>query len=283
MASGHKRCAITGAGAGIGKALARAFAAAGYEVLILDRDNDNGIALAEELTQTGKVASFYAVDLSDRAQILQLVEFLAADKPLDVLIHNAGISWVGHFGNDNSNSLVDPAHQATATGAAWDALLTVNLEAPMLLTGRLLAADRLRGSVVFISSLSVFVGYPGAAVYAASKAGLASYARSLRAAYPRDRLHVLTVYPGPTRTVHAERYSPKGGNSSHSQRSDRRMPPERLARLIARALHHRQTTLIPGWSNRFLALLGWLFPRLADWAMKKAIYDKIPHPPRAHP
>lgn len=91
--------------------------------------------------------------------------------------------------------------------------------------------------MVFVSSLAHFVSYPGASVYAASKDGLAAYARSLRVAEPA--LHVLTVFPGLTRPAHARRYGPD------NSREARRMPPEKLAELIYRAVQRRQKVLIP--------------------------------------
>jgi short-subunit dehydrogenase len=150
----------------------------------------------------------------------------------------------------------------------------VNLVAPIALTQGLLTRQLLApsASLVFVSSLSSFVSYPGAAVYAASKEGLASYARSLRAAPVMRGRHVLTVYPGPTRTAMAERCSP---DNSEPLRA-RRMPPERLAGSIARAVESRQPALIPGFSNRLLAQLGRWIPGVTEHAMRHAIFEKLP-------
>jgi short-subunit dehydrogenase len=126
------------------------------------------------------------------------------------------------------------------------------------------------GGIVFLASLSVFTGYPGALGYAASKDGLAAYARSLRAALRKRRINVLTVFPGPTRTAHARRYSPNNANEA------RRMPPEQLAALIAAAVAARRPRLIPGLPNRIFALLGRTLPRLTEFAMRKTIYDRLP-------
>ncbi|NJL34947.1 MAG: SDR family oxidoreductase [Chloroflexaceae bacterium] len=100
-----------------------------------------------------------------------------------------------------------------------------------MLTQGIVQAGLLRdgGALVLIASLSHYVGYPGAAVYAATKDGLASFGRSMAVALAPRQISVLTVYPGPTRTAHARRYSP---DNRHEQR---RMPPEQLAALIFRA------------------------------------------------
>jgi short-subunit dehydrogenase len=113
------------------------------------------------------------------------------------------------------------------------------------------------------------VGYPGAAGYAASKDGLAAYARSLSVALAGQHIHVLTVFPGPTRTAHARRYSPD------NRREQRRMPPEQLAAQIMQAIARRQSRLIPGASNRFFALLGSYLPGLVDGIMRKTLLEPL--------
>ena len=112
------------------------------------------------------------------------------------------------------------------------------------------------------------VGSNRAAVYAATKDGLASFGRSLRAGL-HGRANVVTVYPGPTRTPHARRYSPDNSNE------DRRMPPEQVAEAIVAAVRSGGSVVVPGWGNRFACAFGSLAPGLAERAMKKVIFDKI--------
>ncbi|MEZ4832710.1 MAG: hypothetical protein R2873_12060 [Caldilineaceae bacterium] len=103
----------------------------------------------------------------------------------------------------------------------------------------------------------------------ATKDGVASYARSLRLALAPQNVHVLTVFPGPTRTAHARRYSPD------NSREDKRMPPEELASRILRAVQRRQWTLIPGAGNRLFALAGRIVPGLVERVMRKTLYEKL--------
>lgn len=250
-----KQCAITGAADGIGRALALRFAAAGYAITGIDVDPGRAAQTTAEIAAAGGMARFILADLAQEATLAGVVADLAAGPPSDVFIHNAGISAAGPF--------------ERLPLAAQMAVLDVNLVAPLQLTAGLLRAGGISrsGSVVFVSSLSYFVSYPGASVYAASKDGLAAYARSLRVAEPA--LHVLTVYPGPTRTAHARRYSPD------NSREARRMPPEKLAELIYRAVQRRQKRLIPGWGNRLFALLGSLLPGLVEPVMRRSLYDKL--------
>ncbi len=251
-----KHCVITGAADGIGRALALRFGRAGYQITGIDRDPERSAATTAQLETAGTLVTFLLANLGQPDDIIRVVTELRAGPLIDVLIHNAGINSVSHF--------------ASSDLAQQQAVLDVNLLAPLLLMPALLHGQHIRtgGSVVFLSSLSHFVGYPGAPVYAASKDGLAAYARSL--AVGRPDLHVLTVFPGPTRTAHARRYSPD------NRREHRRMPPERLAEYIFQAVQKRQRTLIPGLPYRFSATMGRFFPGLAMWMMRKTILEKLP-------
>lgn len=175
--------------------------------------------------------------------------------PLGAVFHCAGISAVGPF----ERIPFEPQRE----------VLEVNLLAPMRLTLALKRQGRLaRGApLVFLCSLSCFVGYPGASVYAASKDGLAHFARSLRRAWPEHP--VVSVYPGPTRTPHAARYSPPGS-------SDRdRMPPEQVARAIVAGLESGARELIPGWRNRLFAAIGRLWPELPRAVLRRTLYPRL--------
>lgn len=252
-----KQALITGAADGIGRALAEQCARAGYSILGVDVDRERSAATTADLQAQGAHIRFLQADLADAVALDALVEQIADEPPVDLLIHNAGINAVGRF----ESLPID--HQR--------AVMAVNFTAPMVITAGMLASQRLRpaATIVFVSSLSHFVGYPGAAVYAATKDGLASYARSLRVALAPQRIHVLTVFPGPTRTAHARRYSPD------NSREDKRMPPAELASQILQAVDRRQWTLIPGWNNRLFAIAGRIAPRLIEQAMRKIIYEKV--------
>jgi cyclic-di-GMP-binding biofilm dispersal mediator protein len=251
------RVVITGAADGIGRALALHYADCGAVVAIVDRDAVLAGQTRNELSVRGADGGFFAADLADPQAIAGLVAQLADGPPIDLLVHSAGISAVGHF------AAIPPVQQ--------QAVIDINLRAPMLLSAGLLQRERIApgATIVFIASLSVFVSYPGAPGYAASKDGLAAYARSLRPTLRRQRINVLTVYPGPTRTAHARRYSPD------NRRENRRMPPETLAHLIAAAVTARRRELVPGAAARIFALLGRRTPRLAEWAMRKTLLDRM--------
>ncbi len=252
-AGGPGRALVTGAADGLGRALALGLAARGARVVGVDRDAGRLAALSGVVPD----ATLRLADLGDRAQVAGLSAGLPADGPYDLVVHNAGISAVGAFARS------DPETQA--------AVLEVNLRAPLALTRALLAGGALRpgATLVFVSSLSHQVGYPGAAAYAASKDGLAAYARSLAVALRKDGLRVLRVFPGPLRTEHARRHAPPGADEAG------RMPPEEAAEAILDAVARGRRTLVPGLRNRLAAGLGRWCPGLMDRLMRRLILDPV--------
>ena len=256
-AQAAKTCLITGAADGIGRALAFRFASEGYHVIGLDVDAQRAEQTKADIRQKAGSIEFLITDLTSEHAIQEVLKQLNDKPAIDVLIHNAGISAVGAFAEINL--------------ARQQAVIQLNLLAPLLITAGLLKKQRIvaGGSMAFISSLSHFTSYPGASSYAASKDGLTSYARSLSVAYAAQNLHILTIYPGPTRTAHARRYSPD------NSRETRRMPPTQVADAIFEAIQARKRTLIPGLSNRLLAGLGRTFPSLMERIMRKTLYEKL--------
>jgi hypothetical protein len=247
------KCAVTGGAGDIGAAVLNSFAARGYNPIGIDINADAATTISRDLARYADEVSFIIADLATDAGITEVVAQLPSD--IDVFIHAAGINAVGKF--------------ATLSLERQRAVINLNLLTPMLLTQVLLEHNRLppHGSLVFISSLSHYVSYPGAAAYAASKDGLAAYARNLSVALADMSMHVMTVYPGPIRTAHAHRYSPDNRRE--------RMRPEALADAIFAGVQTRQHQLIPGFGNRMAAFIGKHSPKLTERVMRKTLFDKI--------
>ena len=247
---------ITGAVEGLGRALAEILLSQGHTVVAVDRNREGLHAMTQ--SHVGLCES-RLVDMND----LETVRLLAdrpGSEPFDLVILNAGISATGKFEEIPAD--------------AYDRLLNINLRAPLILASGLVAGGHIaaKGKIVFISSLSYAVGYPGASVYAASKDAIAVYAKSIRKAFKRRNVGVLTVFPGPVKTAHAEKYSPKGSSA------DKRMEPEKLAHMILKAAASRRAELYPGFAAQMAAFGGRLAPNLMMKLMRKAIFDKLEGP-----
>lgn len=242
---------ITGAANGLGAALASEAMKRGHTITGVDHDWDGA--------DDTKLLQIIA-DLSDLKALNTLTKVIEANGPFKAVFHNAAVSATGQF-----EDIPTSAHQR---------LMDINVTAPMLITQKLLDQGALeRGStIIFIASLSVQVGYPGAASYASSKATIANYAKSLSKALKPDGINVLVVYPGPMKTAQADRHAPKGADS------EKRMPASEVAELIWQAVDKRKRELIPGTSNRLFAFAGRLMPGVLNKAMRKIIYDKLDGP-----
>lgn len=248
---------ITGGATGIGAAIAQAYATADSILTLIDIDAATAAETAAKLRTSGAQINVIQANLGTSAGCCHVLDTLRAYPPITVLVNNAGISSVGPF--------------LTSDLAAQQRVVALNFVAPLLLTAGALRESLLApgAGLVYLASLSHYVSYPGAAVYAATKDGLVSLAKSLRAAaHPADR-HVLTVYPGPTRTDHAARYSPD------NSRAHRRMPPQVVAAAIKQAVEHRQETLIPGLANRLTAAAARLAPPLIESIMTRALFTPL--------
>lgn len=243
-----RRALVTGGSAGLGAAVVNWLQANRYEIVVLDRDRP----------WTGKTAvDFIRCDLASRTELDDVLPELIAAGRYDLVVLNAGINATGKFEAMDPRAHID--------------VLRVNAEAPMIIAAGLLEAGACRagGAMVFVSSLSHFTGYPGAASYAASKDALAIFARSMRN-YAASKGVTLTVaFPGPLKTDHAERHSPEGADGG------KRMDPDVAAGLImADALAGRKTS-IPGAGNRAFAIIGRVFPKPVTAVMRRLIYVRL--------
>ena len=202
-------------------------------------------------------AEVLPLDLAQPATWDRLFQTLPTRPPINLVIHNAGISATGPF------TQIPADLQAR--------VMAVNFTAPLMLNAELGHRKLTCKEVdfVLVSSLSVYSGYPGASVYAATKAGLAAYGKSLRAARGKSGGRVLMVFPGPVRTDHAREHSPD------NRYEHKRMDPAVLASSIYLAWQRGSKTLVPGAGNKVSALLGWCFPRLMTALMRKLLFKKM--------
>lgn len=181
-----RRTLITGASAGIGLSLARKIHLAGGDMLAVGRRP------ASELPADFPEIPYSAIDLArpDAAvEILAAVEALDWDT-VDYLVLNAGTGRYAGVDSEDAGSIAEAVR--------------VNLAAPVetahALSRHLLAA---RGKIVLVGSVA-HKGSGGFPVYAATKAALNGFARSLRSEW-QDRIAVQILHPGPVATELHER------------------------------------------------------------------------------
>ena len=181
---------VTGATSGIGRAAAVQVAAQGATVVVHGRDVTRGVAVVTEIENAGGSARFVGADLGEPAEALRLAD-QAGD--VDILVNNAGFAWFGPSAKLAVNTL--------------DRLFGANVQAPYLLVSVLAPKMVARGGgvIINVASRAGTVSQPDTAAYGATKAALASLARSWAAEYGPAGIRVNAISPGPVYTNAADR------------------------------------------------------------------------------
>ena len=177
-----KTALITGASGGIGAEIAKSLHAQGAHVVLHGTRREKLESLASEF---GERASIVTANLSDRAAVATLFdEATAATGEVNILVNNAGIT------RDNLAMRMKDED--------WDDVLEVNMTATMTLCrSALRSMMKARwGRIISISSIVGVTGNPGQTNYAASKAGMIGYSKSLAAEVASRGLTVNVVAPG---------------------------------------------------------------------------------------
>ncbi len=166
---------VTGATAGIGRAIAERCVAEGARVLVHGLDRPQGEALVARL---GPAAALHLADLADPASAEAVVAAaLAAFGRIDGLVNNAAV--------------VVRNNLRTTSAAHFDAVMAVNVRAPLLLIQAALPAlVRTRGAVLNIGSINAYSGEPELLDYSLSKGALLTLSRNLANALAPEQVRV---------------------------------------------------------------------------------------------
>jgi 3-oxoacyl-[acyl-carrier protein] reductase len=188
-----KTALVTGASQGIGRACALALAKKGARVALAARNTGKLEAVAAEIASAGGQAQTFTLDVSDEASIQAAAKAAIGQfGSVDILVNNAGIT---------RDTLLLRMKRAD-----WDAVMTTNLTGAFLLTQALLNPMlRARwGRIINITSVVGRTGQAGQANYAASKAGLIGFTRSMARELAPRSITVNAVAPGYIETAMTE-------------------------------------------------------------------------------
>lgn len=181
---------ITGGGTGIGAGIAELFAAKGAHVVITSELAAEAMQpVVDRITAAGGSASAMTCDITDRAAIARLMaEVEGAHGRIDILIQSAGVCFWG------------PLEEMPAQKI--DLMFGVNLIGPVSMIQAVLPAMRRAGggAIVNISSGAAVLGVNEFAVYAASKAAIAHFTRTLAPELRRSNIRCNSIGPGSVRT-----------------------------------------------------------------------------------
>lgn len=186
--SERRMAMVTGAGTGIGRAIAIELGRLGWPVAIGARRLDRLEETAAEVRDAGGEVFAHELDVRDDSSITRFTD--AAENalgPIEVLVNNAGVSTPGWL------------HEIAAD--ALEREVATNLLGPVLMSRAAITSMRAhgtRGDIIFISSDATRHARPRMATYAATKAGLETFAHSLGMELEGTGIRVTTVRVGPT-------------------------------------------------------------------------------------
>ena len=181
----NKVAVMTGAGRGIGKAIALRLAGEGATIAACGRTLANVESTAGEIVKAGGKATAYAVDVANSAQVTETCEKILKEfGRVDVLVNNAGIT---------RDQLL-----LRMTDAEWDAVLDTNLKGAFCFTRTISRAmlKQRSGRIINITSIIGLTGNAGQSNYAASKAGLIGFTKSVARELASRGITANAVAPG---------------------------------------------------------------------------------------
>jgi 3-oxoacyl-[acyl-carrier protein] reductase len=207
---------VTGGSSGIGAATAVLLGSRGADVVVAYFSHaERAQRVAERIGRGGCRAIAIGADLRDGRQVEALVRRAAVEiGPIDILVNNAG-------------DLVGRYEIAEMSDAVWNDVLGTNLRSAVLCARGVLPSMRARktGAIVNVGSIAAHTGGgPGAAAYAAAKAGLIGFTKGLAREVAADGIRVNAVSPGVIDTPMQHRFS----SAERLERIEDRIPIGRL-------------------------------------------------------
>lgn len=190
-----KRTIVTGGASGIGRAICQLFAREGAKVVVADLDETGGEETVELIKKQGEQASFQRTDISNEADVEELIRSAVATLGgIDVVVNNAAAFVFGKVED--------------VTRADWDKVMGVNVIGPANVVR--FALPHLKQStasaIVNMASVSSLVGSPAFVPYNSSKGAVLQLTRSLAVDLAPDGIRVNCVCPGSILTAATDKH-----------------------------------------------------------------------------
>jgi len=184
---------VTGGRRGVGKAVALAFAEAGADVAVCDLVVEDGElqAVAEEIKKLGRRSLAVQTDVTQKAQVDDLVKRVVDDfGTVDILVNCVGVPEPG------AHTLIDIPEDT------WNKMIAINLNSVLLCSqaaGKVMVEHN-KGNIISLASQASFKSYPRGGVYSIAKAGVAMFTRVLARELAPYNIRVNAIAPSVVKT-----------------------------------------------------------------------------------
>lgn len=233
-----KTALITGAAGGVGHALATELAGDGYRLVLTDRDIGALTQIAENIDTDVECIAGDLTDPNDLSALCARIE--SAEKPIDLLINNAGI--------------IVPKAVSEISDTLLRAHIDINLTAPMILSAAAARAMKPRetGRIFSVVSLAGIVPMKNSAAYSASKFGLRGFMAALHMELKPHGVYVGSVFPGAVdTTMLAKEMASVDGSPMNFVGGADPTPPKVIAQTALKAMEKgKMETWIPRGDGR---------------------------------
>jgi len=259
---------ITGASSGFGASAAQLFAQEGASVVLAARRINRLQDLAEKIQAQGGEALAVPVDVSERAEVENLVQtVLEIYDRIDILFNNAGFGRLDFLENLSTHRDIELQVAINLTGT----ILVSREVLPFMMRRR-------QGHIINMSSVAGLIGAPSYTVYAAAKYGVRGFTEALRREAAPFGIKVSGIYPGPAATEFGQH------TGSANFKKDFKIPPwttmtsEQVAhKVIQIAKHPRRAVILPWWFSPVI-WANKVLPGVVDWVIQKNFTDKYHGP-----
>ncbi len=211
---------VTGGGQGIGEGIALGFAKFGANVVIADKVAESGERVAKLIRETGREGLAITTDIRELDQVQAMVERTKQELGrVDILVNNAGGTRYAPF--------LDLGQRG------WHRHMQLNFDGlfgPTDAAVRAMLEGGRGGSIINIASIEALRAAPMFSVYAACKAGMVNFTRSLALELAEHGIRVNAIAPDVVMTPHLEEFANSGAGGT-SEARDRGIPLQRTGNL----------------------------------------------------
>lgn len=211
----HKVALVTGAGSGIGKAIALLFARQGARVGVVDIQQEQAESTVKEIESAGGNAFALPCDVSDSANVKQVIGSLTQ---IDILVNSAGIS---HIGRADSTSEAD-----------FDRVYRVNVKGVFNCVQAALPMLRRQGGVILnLASVAATLGLSDRFAYSMSKGAVLSMTLSVAKDYLADKVRCNCISPGRVHTPFVDNFLAKNYPGKEQEMFDKLSKTQPIGRM----------------------------------------------------